>query len=49
MNAGLGFMYLFKDTKKYKNNILIFILMFFISIIISYIFSIIFSFSSPSF
>ena len=49
MNAGLGFMYLFKDTKRFKNNILIFILMFFISIIISYIFSIIFSFSSPSF
>jgi len=46
MNAGLGFMILFKNAKHLKRNILIFLSMLFISVCISYIFSAIFSFGS---
>ena len=38
MNAGLGFIYLFKNTKQLKQNILIISIMFLISIIVSYAF-----------
>lgn len=44
MNAGLGFIMLFKKTKQIKNNLFIIALMFVISIFISYIFSLIFNF-----
>ncbi len=44
MNAGLGFIYLFKDVKHTKRNLAIFALMFVISIAIAYLFSWIFSF-----
>lgn len=46
MNAGLGFIYLFKDTKNIKRNLLIFLTMFIISIITAYIFSAAFSFDA---
>lgn len=46
MNAGLGFVVLFKDIKHTKQNFLIFFLMFIISIIVSYLFSVIFNFST---
>ncbi|MCM1306150.1 MAG: arsenic efflux protein [Bacteroides sp.] len=45
MNAGLGFVFLFKDTKNLKRNLFILILMFLISIAVSYLFSFIFKFS----
>lgn len=43
MNAGVAFVYLFKN-KRVKQNLAVFALMFFISVFISYIFSLIFSF-----
>lgn len=46
MNAGVAFVYLFKDVKHTKRNLAVFGAMFAISIIIGYIFSLIFSFSS---
>ncbi len=46
MNAGVAFVYLFKDAKRTKHNISVFLLMFLISVFISYIFSLPFSFSS---
>lgn len=46
MNAGVAFVYLFKDVKHTKRNLAVFGAMFVISIIIGYIFSLIFSFSS---
>jgi len=46
MNAGLGFVYLFKDVKHTKRNIAVFFLMFAISVVISYAFSAIFSFGT---
>ena len=46
MNAGVAFVYLFKDVKHTKRNLAVFGTMFAISIIIGYIFSLIFSFSS---
>lgn len=44
MNAGLGFIYLFKDVKHTKRNFAVLGLMFAISIAIAYLFSWIFSF-----
>jgi hypothetical protein len=44
MNAGLGFMVLFKKTKQWKGNLAIFALMFAISILVGYVFSAIFNF-----
>lgn len=44
MNAGLGFVYLFKDVKHTKHNLAVFGLMFVISIAIAYLFSLAFSF-----
>ena len=44
MNAGLGFVYLFKDVKHTKRNFAIFFAMFFISIAVAYLFSWIFRF-----
>lgn len=44
MNAGLGFIYLFKNTKSIKTNLAIFAFMLVISVAIAYIFSAIFSF-----
>lgn len=44
MNAGLGFVYLFKNTKRTKSNLAIFFFMFAISVCIAYIFSAIFYF-----
>lgn len=49
MNAGLGFVYLFKDVKHTKRNVEIFALMMVISIAIAYIFSAIFSFGALNF
>jgi len=45
MNAGLGFLMLFKNKKNIKNSLLILLIMFIISIFISYIFSLIFNFN----
>ncbi len=44
MNAGLGFVYLFKDVKHTKRNLAIFFAMFAISVAVAYIFSAIFNF-----
>lgn len=44
MNAGLGFMVLFKNTKQWKSNLAIFGIMLVISVLISYVFSAIFNF-----
>ena len=49
MNAGVAFVYLFKNTKRTRQNIAVFLLMFLISVFISYIFSLIFSFAPLSF
>ena len=49
MNAGLGFVYLFKDVKHTKRNLAIFALMFVISVIVAYAFSAIFSFGTLNF
>ena len=49
MNAGLGFVYLFKDVKHTKRNLAIFALMFVISVIVAYTFSAIFSFGTLNF
>lgn len=46
MNAGVAFVYLFKDVKHTKRNLVVFAAMFIISIIIGYIFSFAFSFGS---
>ncbi len=46
MNAGLGFLLLFKDIKFIKRNLCIFAALFCISIIVSYLFSLIFSFGT---
>lgn len=45
MNAGIGFVYLFKNTKHTKSNLAIFALMFALSIAIAYVFSAIFNFA----
>lgn len=45
MNAGIGFVYLFKNTKHTKSNLAIFALMFVLSVTIAYIFSAIFNFA----
>lgn len=47
MNAGLGFMLLFRDTKHIGRSIMIFFATFAISIITAYTLSFIFSFSTP--
>lgn len=44
MNAGLGFVYLFKDVKHTQRNFAIFFAMFAISVAVAYIFSAIFNF-----
>ena len=49
MNAGLGFVYLFKDVKHTKRNLAIFALMFVISVVVAYAFSAIFSFGTLNF
>lgn len=49
MNAGLGFMFLFKDTKHLKRNFLILFIMFLISLSVAYIFSAIFNFNTLNF
>lgn len=49
MNAGLGFIMLFKNRKDTKNNVLILITVFLISIVIAYIFSAIFKFDILNF
>ena len=46
MNAGVAFVYLFKDVKHTKSNIAVFLLMFFISVAVSYFASLIFSFGA---
>ena len=46
MNAGVAFVYLFKDAKHIKQNLVVFLLMFLLSILISYIFSLPFAFST---
>lgn len=46
INAGVAFIYLFKDTKHTRQNLAVFALMFVLSIAISYIFSLIFNFST---
>lgn len=49
MNAGIAFVYLFKDAKHTKRNLAVFGATFVISLAIGYIFSLIFSFSSLNF
>ncbi len=49
MNAGVAFVYLFKDVKHTKRNLAVFGAMFVISLFIGYIFSLVFSFSSLNF
>ena len=49
MNAGIAFVYLFKDVKHTKRNLAVFGATFVISLAIGYIFSLIFSFSCLSF
>lgn len=49
MNAGVAFVYLFKDVKHTKRNLAVFGAMFAISLVIGYIFSLAFSFSSLNF
>lgn len=49
MNAGLGFVYLFKDVKHTKRNLAVFALMFVISTIVAYVFSAIFAFDTLKF
>ena len=49
MNAGIAFVYLFKDVKHTKRNLAVFGATFVISLAIGYIFSLIFSFSSLNF
>lgn len=49
MNAGVAFVYLFKDVKHTKRNLAVFGATFAISLVIGYIFSLIFSFSSLNF
>lgn len=49
MNAGLAFIYLFKDVKHTKRNLAIFALTFAISLVVSYVFSAIFSFGTLNF
>lgn len=44
MNAGLGFVYLFKDVKHTQRNFAIFFAMFAISVAVAYVFSAIFNF-----
>lgn len=46
MNAGLGFLFLFKDTKHLKRSFSILLITFFISLSVAYIFSAIFNFGS---
>jgi len=46
MNAGLGFMLLFKDSKHIGRSLLILSAMFFISVFTSYMFSLVFSFGA---
>lgn len=45
MNAGVAFVYLFKD-KRIKQNVCVFLLMFFISVIVAYLSSLCFNFST---
>ena len=45
MNAGVAFIYLFKDARHIKRNLAVFALMFFISLFVGYITSLIFSFA----
>ncbi|MDE5601941.1 MAG: arsenic efflux protein [Clostridia bacterium] len=49
MNAGLGILLLFKDTKHTKRNVIILFTTFFISLFVAYIFSLIFSFGAMNF
>lgn len=49
MNAGVAFVYLFKDVKRIKQNIAVFIVMFALSACISYIASLCFSFAPLNF
>lgn len=49
MNAGIAFVYLFKDVRHTKRNLLIFSAMLLISIAIAYIFSFIFGFQALNF
>lgn len=49
MNAGIAFVYLFKDVRHTKQNLAVFATMFVISLFVGYIFSLIFSFSSLNF
>ena len=49
MNAGVAFVYLFKDVKHTKRNLAVFGAMFAISLVIGYIFSLAFSFSNLNF
>lgn len=49
MNAGVAFIYLFKDAKHTKRNFGVFILMFFISVSAAYLFSLPFSFGALPF
>ena len=46
INAGVAFLYLFKDAKHTKQNIAVFSLMFLLSVFIAYIFSLPFSFDT---
>lgn len=46
MNAGVAFVYLFKNIKRIKSNLSVFFLLFIISVFVSYIFSLIFSFAA---
>lgn len=46
MNAGIAFVYLFKDVRHTKRNMLVFIAMLAISIVIAYTFSFIFNFQA---
>lgn len=46
MNAGIAFVYLFKDVKHTKRNIAVFVAMLAISITIAYVFSFIFNFKT---
>lgn len=49
MNAGVAFVYLFKDVKHTKRNLAVFAAMFAISLVVGYIFSLIFKFSTLNF
>lgn len=49
MNAGIGFVYLFKDVKHTKRNLLILLAMFTISVVVAYAFSFAFNFDALNF